>query len=228
MSSPAPHSPDQHDHATWREGMLTSHGKATIRKNGIRVAKIGGIFGAWVLTVLALQNCGWNKNYDAPNQRPTTENPSYHNNGEEVTLARLLAASNMFNAGHDTLVGDSFNNLYDQIDNTLDKKIPLFSSEQNAHLHHGTSGKKSYHAYIGINKKWTAKEIYVSWHMPEPTEEQKKRGAVATHKVRFVSYPGQKSIQRFDQYANWDEQGPTPYSYDQLQKALQDFEVLFR
>lgn len=103
--------------------------------------------------MLVLQNCGRDKDYDAPNQRPVTENPGYHNNGEELTLERLLAASNMFNAGHDSLVGDSFINLYDQIDNTLDKRISLFSDEQNAHLNHGTNGKESYHAYVGINKK---------------------------------------------------------------------------
>jgi len=103
--------------------------------------------------VLVLQNCGRDKDYDAPNQRPVAENPGYHNNGEELTLERLLAASNMFNAGHDSLVGDSFINLYDQIDNTLDKRISLFSDEQNAHLNHGTNGKESYHAYVGINKK---------------------------------------------------------------------------
>lgn len=226
MSSSAPHWPQAHgnDHdAPKKERFLTPRGI----KTGKKCLRVGGIFAAGALAVIALQNCGWNKNYDAPNQRPIPENPSYHNNGQEITLERLLAASNMFNAGHNSLVGDSFNNLYDQIDNTLDKKISLFSNEQNAHLNHGTNGKKSYHAYIGINKQWTAKEIYVAWHLPEPSDEQKKHGAVATHKVRFVYYPGQKSIQRFDQYSDGNEMGPKPYSYDELQKALKDFEVLF-
>ncbi len=229
MSAPAPQCPapqgEHHEPAHWtpKEGFLTARGKKTWGKT----LKVGGIFAAGALAVLAFQNCGWNKNYDAPNQRPIAENPEYHNNGQEITLDRLLAASNMFNAGHNSLVGDSFNNLFDQIDNTLDKKISLFSDEQNAHLNHGTNGKESYHAYIGINEQGGAKEIYVSWHLPEPTDEQKKNGAVATHKVRFVYYPGQKSIQRFDQHSNWDETGPKSYSYDELQKALKDFGILF-
>ncbi len=212
------------NHNAQRGRLLTPRG----RKIGKKTAKIWGIFAAGVLTVLMAQNCGWNKNYDAPNQRPLTENPDYHNNGEQITLERVLAASNMFDAGDSSLVEDSFNNLYDQIDRTLDKKISLFSNQQNSHLNHGQSGKNSYHAYVGINEAGWSKEIVVSWHMPEPTAMQKAKGAVATHKVRFVLYPGQNTIQRYDHYSNWDETWPVSYSYDQLQTALREYEVLFR
>lgn len=228
MSAPAQHSPTPqwaHD-TTENKTMLTEHGKRFVKKNWGRI----GLIWAWALAAIAAiygPSAFAPKNYDAPNQRPLTENPSYHNNGQEITLARLLAASNMFNSQHESLAWVSFNSLYDQISNTLDQKVSLFSSEKNAHLNHGTNGKESYHAYIGINKQWTAKEIYISWHLPEPTAEQKKKGAVATHRVRFVLYPGQKSIQRYDQFSNWDEQWPIPYSYDQLQEALKAYEVLF-
>jgi hypothetical protein len=205
--------------------ILTPHGKRKLKKHSKQVGLIWAGVLAAIGAIYGPSACD-SKNYDAPNQQPPTENPAYHNNGQELTLSRLLAAANMFNAWHNSLASDSFNNLYDQIDRTLDKKISLFSEEQNAHLNRGTNGKDSYHAYVGINEKWKTKEIFVSWHMPEPTPAEKINGAVATHKVWFVYYPGQNSIQRTDYHSDGTISGPVANSYDDLIAALRSFEGL--
>ncbi len=79
-------------------------------------------------------------------------------------MARLFAAAHMFEANNTPLVDDSFNNLYHQIDRTLDQNgweyVPFTSNAQNSHgipvASMNTSPNPafdSYHCYIGINKK---------------------------------------------------------------------------
>lgn len=161
MSSHTPgHGQDQHESAHTEHNILTPHGKATIKKYSGRIGWLSaGVLGA-IAVIYGPSACS-PKKYDALNQQSMN---SYDNNAGEITMSRLFAAAHMFQATSTTLAEDGFNNLYNQIDRTLDQNnweyIPFTSNEQNSH---GTPVSSintnpnpsfdSYHCYIGINKK---------------------------------------------------------------------------
>lgn len=235
MSSPTPHEDHEQDNQHANDhAMLTPHGKQTMKKHGGRIGLVGAGVLVTVAAIYGPSACS-PKNYDAINQQWLS---AYDNNSGEITMSRIFWAAHMFEATSTALAEDGFNNLYNQIDRTLDQNgweyIPFTKNAQNSH---GTPvgsintnpnpAFDSYHCYIGVNKKWDKKEIIVSWHNPEPTRSEKDKGFVWTHKVAWSHKKWQKVVQRVDYYSNGRVVGPQAYNFEQFIGELEKLKALY-
>ncbi len=215
------------------EGFLTPRGKATLKKNGWRLGWVGvgvlGVLGA----IYGPQACQ-KKDYRALNQQGLE---SYDNNAREITMSRLFASAHMFEANSTTLVEDSFSNLWEQIDRTLDKKNKFLWFEGKSQNSHGVPRNSggvitnpsfdSYHCYIGINQEGSRKDIIISWHSPEPTAEQKRQWIVGTHKVVLSHFDGQNVVQRSDYYTDGRNTSPQSINFNSFTEFLKQLTGLY-